>query len=159
RDLGDAWELIENEAPTALQTAAPSTSKALRLTVAALAIALAAVAGLAFIHFREMPINQPSGLFSVSLPGTTRYLMLSPDGRNLAFVSDEGGPLRVWVRPLDSLESRPLMGTDGALFPFWSPDGKNIGFFAQGKLKKISATGGPAETLSDAATPRGGTWN
>lgn len=86
--------------------------------------------------------------------------MVSPDGRHFAFISDDGGPTRLWVRPLDSLEAGPVPGTEGASFPFWSPDAKDIGFFAQGKLKRIALAGGPAQTLYDnAPTPRGGTWN
>src|SRR5262249_19783894 len=74
------------------------------------------------------------------------------------FTSDQGGT-RVWVRPMDSLEAQPLPGTEGATFPFWSPNGKNIGFFAQGSLKSIALAGGPAQALAPAPTPRGGAWN
>ena len=63
------------------------------------------------------------------------------------------------MRPLDGLEAQALPGTDGASFPFWSPDSAFIGFFAQGKLKRISITGGPTQTLCDAVASRGGTWN
>ncbi len=125
----------------------------------ALLLALTAVS---FLHFRETPAALPSGRFDVALPlpqSTAPSFSLSPDGRTLAFTSDQGGPIRVWVRPLDSIESRPLPGTDGATYPFWSPDNANLGFFAQGKLKKIALAGGPAQTLCDAPTPRGGAWN
>jgi hypothetical protein len=60
---------------------------------------------------------------------------------------------------LDSVEARALTGTDGANFPFWSPDSRSIAFFAQGKLKKIEVSGGPAQTLCDAPSGEGGTWN
>jgi len=63
------------------------------------------------------------------------------------------------VRPIDSLQAQPLAGTEGAAFPFWSPDSRFIGFFADGRLKKIEASGGPPLALCDAATGRGGTWN
>ena len=65
----------------------------------------------------------------------------------------------MWVRALDSLELKSLAGTDGASWPFWSPDGAFLAFFAQGKLKKIAVGGGPAQTLCDAPAARGGTWN
>jgi Tol biopolymer transport system component len=65
----------------------------------------------------------------------------------------------LWVRPLDGISSQPLAGTEGASYPFWSPDSRFLGFFANGKLKKIEASGGPPQTLADASTGRGGTWN
>jgi hypothetical protein len=65
-------------------------------------------------------------------------------------------PKRLWIRPLNSLDARPIAGTDDADLPFWSPDEEHLAFFAQGKLKKVAVTGGPAETLCDAPTPRGG---
>ena len=63
------------------------------------------------------------------------------------------------MRPLDSLTAHALPGTEGAYYPFWSPDSRFIGFFAQGKLKKIGVSGGPAQPLCDVADGRGGTWN
>jgi serine/threonine protein kinase len=84
---------------------------------------------------------------------------LSPDGRQLAFVArGEGGP-RLWVRPLDQVTARPLSGTEGASYPFWSPDGRAIGFFADGKLKRIDVAGGTSQVLADVPGARGGTWN
>jgi hypothetical protein len=84
---------------------------------------------------------------------------LSADGGSLAFVANTGGANQLWVRAMDILEARALPGTDGATYPFWSPDGASLGFFAQGQLKKIAVAGGPAQTLCDAADGRGGTWN
>ncbi|MEQ1761212.1 MAG: hypothetical protein ABL986_23125 [Vicinamibacterales bacterium] len=84
---------------------------------------------------------------------------LSPDGHRLVFVEASAGQSRLWVRSLDSVTAVPLAGTDGATYPFWSPDGTGIGFFAQGKLKKIAAAGGLAVTLCDVVNGRGGTWN
>lgn len=82
--------------------------------------------------------------------------MLSPDGRRLAFIArGSDGKQLLWVRPLDSLAAQPLSGTDGAGGPFWSPDSRFIGFFAEGKLRKIDASGGPPQTLCDAPQPRG----
>ncbi|MCA1580874.1 MAG: protein kinase [Acidobacteria bacterium] len=85
---------------------------------------------------------------------------VSPDGLQLAFVAtDSSGKSLLWVRPLETLTARALVGTEGATYPFWSPDSRQIGFFSEGKLKKIEASGGPALTLCDAADGRGGTWN
>jgi eukaryotic-like serine/threonine-protein kinase len=85
---------------------------------------------------------------------------ISPDGSRLAFVAvDETGRTLLYVRALDSLTAQPLAGTDGAAWPFWSPDGHSIGFFAGGKLKRIEAAGGQLATLADAPVGRGGSWN
>jgi serine/threonine protein kinase len=86
-------------------------------------------------------------------------LALSPDGRALAFVAtaSDGHDL-LFLRRLDSLDARSLAGTEGAAYPFWSPDGKSLAFFAQGKLKRIDPAGGSPQTLCDVAGPRGGSW-
>ncbi len=87
-------------------------------------------------------------------------IALSPDGSKLAFVaSDSAGKNRLWVRSLSSFSALPLPGTEGAKFPFWSPDNRFIAFFASSKMKKIEASGGPALTICDAPNGRGGTWN
>ncbi len=86
-------------------------------------------------------------------------IALSPDGTRLAFVATlAGGAPQLWVRPLDSTAAQPLAGTDDAVFPFWSPDSRRLGFFAQGKLRIVDASGGAVQTLADAPQPRGGTW-
>ncbi|MFI5182564.1 MAG: protein kinase [Thermoanaerobaculia bacterium] len=92
--------------------------------------------------------------------GFQGMLALSPDGRMLAFVATgaDGNDL-LYLRPLDSLESRVLAGTEGAALPFWSPDSRSIGFFAQSKLKRIEVGGGTPITLCEAQEPRGGSWS
>ncbi len=99
--------------------------------------------------------------FQIPSPGTSEAAMftLSPDGRHLAFVGTGAGPSRLWLRDIESLEPRELSGSEGATYPFWSPDGQYLGFFAQGKLKKIAIAGGAPLTLCDAVDGRGGTWN
>jgi Tol biopolymer transport system component len=85
---------------------------------------------------------------------------VSPDGRQLAFVAAEpGGRRLLWIRPLESLVARSLPATDGAAYPFWSPDGRSVGFFAEGKLKRIDVGGGPPLSICDAPDARGGSWN
>jgi Tol biopolymer transport system component len=87
-------------------------------------------------------------------------LQLSPDGSTLAFAApDEGGRVVLWVRPLNSATARPLAGTSNAASPFWSPDGRWIAFLADGKLKKIDASGGPVITICDAGLSPAGSWN
>ena len=86
---------------------------------------------------------------------------VSPDGRYLAFVaSDSNGKDALWVRSLDSLTARSLAGTEGAAFPFWSPDSRWIGFIAnRATLKKIEVTGGPPISVASALAGGRGTWN
>jgi Tol biopolymer transport system component len=87
-------------------------------------------------------------------------IAISPDGSRFAFAAiDAHGKTQLWVRPLDSASAQPLAGTEGASEPFWSTDSQTIGFFADGKLKRIEASGGGLQVLADAPLPRGGTWN
>ncbi len=87
-------------------------------------------------------------------------VVVSPDGQSLAFTAwDADGQARIFVRDLDEVQPRVLAGTDGAEYPFWSPDSKNLGFFADDKLKKVSASGGQPLTLCDAPNGKGGSWN
>ncbi|HTG72610.1 MAG TPA: protein kinase, partial [Terriglobia bacterium] len=84
-------------------------------------------------------------------------LAISPDGQKVVYVAGSEGQ-SLWVRPLDSASAQPLAGTDGATYPFWSPDSRSIGFFAQGKLKRINTVSGFIETLATATAGRGGAW-
>jgi serine/threonine-protein kinase len=98
----------------------------------------------------------------VSLANTSlgASVILSPDGHTLAFVGQKSdGTPQLYVRRLDQLRAMPLSGTDAAASPFFSPDGQWIAFFADGKLKKISVTGGAEVVLCDAPHGRGGTWS
>ena len=92
---------------------------------------------------------------------------VSPDGSRIAFVAFArpgnenvaAGTNSIWIRELASAESRQLASSDGGAYPFWSPDGRWLGFFANGKLNKIEARGGPVVPLCDATNGRGGTWS
>src|SRR5580658_1169728 len=84
---------------------------------------------------------------------------LSPDGTNLVFsATGEDGRNQIWIRPLNRTEGQPLPGTSNGTLPFWSPDGRSLGFFAGGKLKKIEISGGPPVDLCDASLGLGGSW-
>jgi Tol biopolymer transport system component/predicted Ser/Thr protein kinase len=92
--------------------------------------------------------------------GLSGAMALSPDGRFLAYVASiPEGKRILWVRPLDSVTEQALSGTEDATFPFWSPDSRYIGFFANDRLKKIAVAGGPALTICPAVDGRGGTWS
>jgi len=84
---------------------------------------------------------------------------LSPDGRHFVFRARVGGTSALWLRDLDSPAPRLLPGTEGGSYPFWSPDGRFVGFGSAGKLKKVAVTGGPVLTICDAAGLRGASWN
>ena len=86
--------------------------------------------------------------------------VLSPNGKILAYsAAGEQGSVLLWVRPLNEIHPRALVGTEGATFPFWSADNRALGFFAGGKLKTVSAEGGMPSQLCDAPSGRGGSWN
>jgi Tol biopolymer transport system component len=87
-------------------------------------------------------------------------MAVAPDGRRIAFVAQTAdGKRTLWLRDLDVVSPRLLAGTDGASLPFWSPDSRFLGFFADGKLKKIDASGGPPQVLASAPFGYGGAWN
>ncbi|HXI20266.1 MAG TPA: hypothetical protein VNH46_04235, partial [Gemmatimonadales bacterium] len=86
-------------------------------------------------------------------------LAISPDGRSLVYVAGGAARPRLYVRPLDRFEVTPLAGTEGAFSPFYSPDGRWIGFFADNQLKKVPASGGPVTTLAEAPLAIGGAWS
>jgi eukaryotic-like serine/threonine-protein kinase len=135
-------------------------------------VCLGAAALSYFALLRPAAAPPPTSRFSVEAPPDTQFTnlyaatALSPDGRYVVFGaasgSETGAPL-LWLRPLDSLAARQLLGTEGANHPFWSPDSKSIGFFAGGKLKRVETVGGPPLILCDAMVTStaavGGTWN
>jgi Tol biopolymer transport system component len=108
---------------------------------------------LAFVHFRETPPERQHIRFQIAPPeGTLRDFKLSPDGRFLAFATNDGGAIKLWIRALDSLETRLLTSSPAASssnLMFWSADGEYVGFSASGKLYKIARAGGSAVAICD----------
>jgi eukaryotic-like serine/threonine-protein kinase len=104
--------------------------------------------------------------FSVTLPpgvalsGTDieSHAAISPDGHWLVFAGSSGERERLYLRPIDSLEARPLSGTEGAITPFWSPDSRYIGFYADGKIRKVAVAGGPPQVICDAGIESLPSW-
>jgi hypothetical protein len=135
--------------------------------ILAAACAAAAVAGLGWaLRLRGVARDAERPFVSevvpppdVRLAGLVQGAMaLSPDGRRLVFVVAEAGQPSLAVRDLSSGETKALAGTDGAGFPFWSPDSRSVAFFADKRLKKVEATGGPVQVVCDANAGRGGSW-
>jgi Tol biopolymer transport system component len=160
--MGDA-QLLLDEAPSAV-TGSGTRTVAARFLPWSIAIgSVVAAFALAFIHFREAaPPEERSVTFQIQPPGksTIETFRLSPDGRHLAIIVNEERRSRLWIRRLDLLEAQPIPGTEGANFPFWSPDSAFIGFAADRKLKKIAVGGGPPQTLSEVSGTglARGTW-
>src|SRR5439155_20028694 len=160
RDIRDAR--IEIEEALAGSTAAPepraaASSKKWLWLAWAIALALAALASVLYFN-RTAP---PEIRVDVNTPSTDDPLSftISPDGRRLVFLASNEGKSQLWVRPLDSLKAQPLAGTDGGTYPFWSPDSGSVGFFADGKLKRIDIVGGTPQEMANAGAGRGGAWN
>jgi serine/threonine-protein kinase len=105
----------------------------------------------------RMAVNLPPGQRLTALDWPA--LAISPDGKNLVYVAVQGGIQQLFLRPLNSQEATRIAGTEDAVGPFFSPDGQWIGFFADGKMKKVSVNGGAAVTLANAPSPGGASWS
>lgn len=134
------------------------SSRAAWIAVGVLTLVAALLAFSAFRPKAAIPVVRASILPVQGAPFGRFGFALSPDGTRLVFVA-MANPTQLYVRKIDSLASQLLSGTSGATYPFWSPDGRSIGFFAEGKLKRIDAAGGPVSAIADAPAGRGGSWN
>jgi Tol biopolymer transport system component len=146
------------ESPETAQPAFPV------LWAAACGLLLLLMAALAFVHFRETPPAEPVLQLSVALPRNRQlsgFTALSPDGKRVVLeLTEKGGKRHLWLRSLNSIQLEPLSDTDQARAPFWSPDSKFIGFFADGKLKVIPASGGPPQIVCEGTGLAGeGSWS
>ncbi len=171
RDIGDARVELDEAAIPPLPTATTANvrvdSTRARLGGLVLLVSVAAVGFVTWLMLRadrppqEFGPQRPITRFDVVTPptGNLSSFALSPDGRQLAFVGMGEGGSRLWVRAFDQATARPLPGADGASFPFWAPDGRSIGFFADGKLKRVNLAGSGPQVLADASAGRGGAWN
>ena len=157
--IGDA-RLELNE----LDRSGPEASKAMNigwreraLWVSLLAVAMV-LAALATWRGAARP-DAPEMRLEVSTPGASvMFFALSPDGQAVAYSARGQRGQQIWIRDLASTSVRPVRGTEGGELPFWSPDGKHIGFFANSRLKRISIDGGTATSIGSSFTPAGGSW-
>jgi serine/threonine-protein kinase len=128
-------------------------------------LSAAVVTGLAVWNLKPSP-PQPVSRVVINLPAGQQLaglnsgpaVALSHDGTHLAYVARQGSTQQLYLRAMDSLEAKPIPGTEDAVNPFFSPDGQWLGFFADGKLKKVSVSGGATLSLGDAVSPNGASW-
>ena len=124
----------------------------------------------AWLAFRPRVADDTVARFYVDAPPGTAFnytytaSAISPDGRQMVFrVATPTEAPALWLRPLDTLLGRRIAGTDGADFPFWSADGRSVGFFSAGKLKRVDVSGGSPIVLCDASDAdvitTGASWN
>jgi eukaryotic-like serine/threonine-protein kinase len=165
RDIADVRIALE-DAVTTVSPRDPLRAARLvgreRLAWAATAIVATAAAAAIGVALRTSPV--PSEVrfdvpFPTAMAADFAQLALSPDGRQLLAAPGAANPTPLWLRPLDSTSGRTLPGTEGAMFPFWSPDGKSIGFFADNKLKRFDLDSEAISILADAPNARGGAWH
>jgi serine/threonine protein kinase len=125
-------------------------------TVAIVAL-IAAVLGARALRPAPAPLE---ARLEISTPPTRdQSLAISPDGRKIVFAGRSAGQSQLWLRSLDSASARPLPGTERATAPFWSPDSRSIGFFADRKIKRMDIDVGSVRILQTAFAPLGGAWN
>ena len=137
-----------------------------RLATVALVLAVIATLTFAALWYGVAGAPQPVLETAITPPEKSTFssdsgsMVLSPDGTRIVLSVEDGTSKRsLWMRPLDHTVAQPLAGTENGNFPFWSPDGRVVGFFTGGKLRRVNAAGGPVQLLADVVSARGGTWN
>jgi Tol biopolymer transport system component len=184
RKPDDRWQSIADVATVlkgiAARAAIPRVERRranLRLRAAMVAVAALLILSVflsVFAASRTGPsaaVARPAVAFTVAPPAggmftptdasvQTPQFAVSPTGDQLAFVATGvDGLSQLWLRSLDALVPKSIAGTAEAMYPFWSPDGRSIGFFAHGQLKRVELSGGPPRVLAATPNGRGGSWN
>jgi Tol biopolymer transport system component len=162
-DIRDARLALDDAVEDSQAAAIPARTRARRermAWIAALAVCLAGAAALWWHDKTNGGRAAREVRAEITTPPTTDpiSLALSPNGERIAFVASLKGRPLLWVRSLSSGESTPLQGTEGAVYPFWSPDSRSIGFFANDRLYRIDADGGSLKDLATAPVGSGGSW-
>ncbi len=167
RDIGDArLELSDAHVLThAAPAAAPAARKRPLAWMIATAVLFVALVASQLMKPAPQPSEEHTMRLSVALPPGLQVsievpdAVVSPNGRTLLFAaSDTTGTTRLYVRKLDAAVVRPVPGSEGAVIPFWSPDSRQIAFFAGGSLKRMAIDGSGAQVIAPAPAPRGGDW-
>jgi Tol biopolymer transport system component len=161
-----------NTAAAIVGTVGKPRRAAIWVTTGLTAVALAVVG----TYYATKPVAEPPLMASVIPPpgvyadnaGRIGPPQISPDGKKIAFIGCKteaaatsmigGKTCSIWLRALTSLEAHELRDAGGAYYPFWSPDGRELAFFADGKLKRVAVDGGPVQVICDAQDARGGSW-
>ncbi|HVH29711.1 MAG TPA: protein kinase [Vicinamibacterales bacterium] len=164
RDMGDVRIEIEQALSDPRHEAAPpvdnrSGRRGRLAWIVATVLGVALAVTLARLYFFE-PDPAPETRVDVSTPETSdpTSFAISPDGRRLVFVAFRSGQPQLHLRSLDADTAQPLNGTEGATIPFWSPDGRSVGFFSNSQMKRIDLDGRLIQTLASALPGQGGTW-
>ena len=168
-DLAFAIEALSGTAGTSdvsetILSALPAAKRKPRnwLAWAIAGLLLISTSVLGFLYFRRNAAPEVPVRFEIAMPEDTTEVsnpIISPDGRMIAFLGMHEGKRYLYTRQLSSLETQRLPGTEDASYPFWSPDNRYLAFFSNNKLRKTEASGGPPQTLCDAPSAAGGTWN
>ena len=168
RDLAFALEALSGPATTSESTtvlsALPIATRKRRVLIpwAIAGVLLIACATLASLYFWPKPIDTQRTSFTIESPEKVtevRMPIISPTGRMVVFQGVAEGKSALYLRPLDSINAQVLPGTENGNAPFWSPDGRYLGFFSDNKLKRLDITGGAPQTLCAAPDAIGGSWN
>ena len=162
--IGDA-RLEIDEAQSQARSESPSLSAGSRRKERVVWLSALAIVGLIAVvaivwALRPVPVP-PEMRVDINTPPTTDpiSIAISPDGHTMVFTATSEGRSQLWLRSLDVVAARALPRTDGAAFPFWSPDNRSVGFFAEGQLKRIDIEGGSVQTLAPAYVANGGSWS
>jgi serine/threonine protein kinase len=162
RDAGDARiEIDEAQSITGPEHVRPIPSgRRERLAWASAFALVSLVAALMSVRAFRPGAVAPEARLEINTPPTRDpSLAISPDGLKIVFTASSGGQAQLWLRSLDSSLARPLPGTERGSTPFWSPDSRSIGFFADSKLQRMDIDGGSVQTLASAPAGLGGAWN
>jgi serine/threonine protein kinase/Tol biopolymer transport system component len=166
RDIGDVRIALDHGEARGSQIERPATvSRVGERAVWALLVVLTATAAALVMPLLRTSPSSPEIRFTIQFPrgvvADFAQLAISPDGQQIVVAPSFGPqqPTPLWLRPLASTSGRLLKGTEGAGFPFWSPDGRSIAFFADQKLKRLDLNSEAIEIVADAPVARGGAWH
>ncbi|MBI4475516.1 MAG: serine/threonine-protein kinase [Acidobacteria bacterium] len=151
RDIGDVrMDLQRASRANGIVASTSRPTKHASIAWSLIALLSIALASSIVLNFRDQSSGATELRLEMNTPSSPQplHFALSPEGSRVVFVASGDGPQRLWLRSFNSAVAEPLAGTENAEFPFWSPDGRSIGFFAGGWLKRIDVSGGPPQNLA-----------